>query len=114
MHTPDRWLIIKTEYQGLTTHKIFGSWYSSYLDGAAWRLNSGITEIEDKELYYIFHGESGSCYGCSKSRYGTSAYGQSIINGFMNDLKDVDCVFEVMDEEEANKYIENMLNKNKE
>lgn len=111
MHTPDRWLIIKTEHEGLTAHKIFGSWYSGYLDGSSWRLNSGITEIEDKEEYYIFHGESGSCYGCSKYGYGISAYEQSIINGFMNDLKYVDCVFEVLDEEEANKYIENMLNK---
>jgi hypothetical protein len=111
MYYPDCWLIIKTEYQGIPTHKIFGSWYSSYLDGSAWRLNSGITEIEDKEDYYIFHGESGSCYGCYKSGYGISAYGQSIINGFYKKLKDVDCVFEVLDEEEANKYIENMLNK---
>ena len=40
-----------------------------YLDGDSWRVNSGITEVNETDNYYYFKGSSGSEYRCSKESY---------------------------------------------
>jgi hypothetical protein len=76
--TPDRWLIIDCEGNGL--YKVFATWHGGYLDGDSWRLNSGIDgDVEVDGDYLLFKGYSGSVYKCHKDSYGTTAYGASIV-----------------------------------
>lgn len=64
--TPQRWIILDVA----GTYKVFATWTD------AWRLNSGITKVEQDEDYYYFYGHSGSCYKCHKKGYGVvNSYG---------------------------------------
>jgi hypothetical protein len=75
---PDRWLILKMP----ECYKVFAVWCGGYLTGDSWKLNSGITKVEEFDEYYLFHGHSGSIYNCHKNGYGSSSYGYSVIMGF--------------------------------
>ena len=76
-YAPDNWVLIKVN--GTDPHyRVFGSWKGGYLDGDAWRLNSGITSVEQVEDYYYFHGNTGSVYRCHIKAYGRlGSYGWS-------------------------------------
>jgi len=92
---PDRWVIVKlpNDY-----YKVFGTWAGGYLDGDRWKLNSGISKVEQDENFYYFIGFSGSCYKCLKKGYGTAtSYGLGILNeilhqgnGLIELMEDVD------------------------
>lgn len=83
METPDKWLVIKID----STYKVFATWYGGYLDGDAWRLNSGITKVEQDDDFYYFHGYSGSIYKCGKKRYGSSNYSGMILDTMIEKAK---------------------------
>jgi hypothetical protein len=82
---PHEWCLIKTP-EGC---RVFGSWRGSYTEGSSWRCNSGIAKVEETELHYVFHGNSGSLYKCNKTSYGVycgynlatlnSAYGPAVL-----------------------------------
>lgn len=61
---PDNWVIleIKPPHQVEPTHKVLAGCSGGYLTGDSWRLNSGITKIEETENAYYVHGYSGSVY----------------------------------------------------
>ena len=65
-YKPDNWVIIEIPKEEKTYSKVLAGWSGGYLDGDYWRVNSGITEVEEKEDHYLFHGQSGSVYGCWK------------------------------------------------
>lgn len=69
---PDNWVIISLPNE---ICKVFATWRDD-----SWKLNSGISKIEQDDYYYFFHGFSGSCYQCKKGRYGTSHYGSHILD----------------------------------
>ena len=74
----ERWVILKLPNNN---YKVFGTWAGGYLDGDRWKLNSGISEVEQDENFYYFIGFSGSCYKCHKKGYGTAtSYGLGILN----------------------------------
>lgn len=83
---PERWVIIKipnTDY-----YKVFGTWVGGYLDGDRWKLNSGISKVEQDEDFYYFIGFSGNCYKCHKECYGTAtSYGLGILNNIIESGK---------------------------
>lgn len=67
MHTPDNWVLIKISPNGETPfYKVLAGWSGGYLSGDSWRMNSGITTVEEEGDYYLFSGESGSIYKCHK------------------------------------------------
>jgi hypothetical protein len=67
MYIPDNWIILKIEDgDDSCYYKVLAGWSGGYLDGDSWKMNSGITEIEQDETYYSFIGESGSIYYCNK------------------------------------------------
>ena len=75
---PERWVILKLPNNN---YKVFGTLAGGYLDGDRWKLNSGISEVEQDENFYYFIGFSGSCYKCHKKGYGTAtSYGLGILN----------------------------------
>lgn len=84
--TPHRWLILKIG----DIYKVFGSWFGGYLDGDAWRLNSGIERVEDAGDHWLFHGFSGSVYQCRKDSCGSNAYGYAILNGWLLEFEDME------------------------
>lgn len=81
-YTPDSWVVLKMVVDGETMYKVLAGWAGSYLYGASWKLNSGITKVEEDGQCYLFHGYSGSVYRCHKSSYGMSAYTSGIYASF--------------------------------
>lgn len=66
---PDNWVVIFLN--GDDPHyRILAGWSGGYLSGDSWRLNSGITRVEENDRSYYFYGSSGSCYVCGKQSYG--------------------------------------------
>ena len=64
-YTCDNWVVIKfnTEEHGIY-YKVLVGTSGGYLDGDSWRMNSGITKVEEDEAFYYFYGSSGSRYRC--------------------------------------------------
>ena len=81
-YTPDKWVVIEVDYEGVKTQKILSSWYGGWAGSDSWRLSSGITEVEELEDSYIIKNHSGSIYTCFKKRYGMSAYTGSVLKDF--------------------------------
>jgi hypothetical protein len=68
MYTTDNWVILKIK--GDDPHyRVLAGWSGGYTTGDSWRMNSGITKVEETENSYLFYGSSGSCYKCRKSSY---------------------------------------------
>ena len=70
-YNPDNWVVLKIK-EGKGTfpfYKVLAGWSGGYLDGDSWRMNSGVTSVEDDGDYFKFYGSSGSCYRCYKESY---------------------------------------------
>lgn len=82
-YCPDYWKVVKIEYNGDTIYKLLCHWVGGYLDGDAWRLNSGITKVVvNKDGDYEFYGYSGSVYVCRPNSERVSGYMESLLDGF--------------------------------
>ena len=89
-YTPDYWTIVKiTTPQDELIYKVFATWRGSYTMNEAWRMNSGITNVEIEGNYIKFYGTSGSVYKLvnKESEYRTTAYTQSILNHMKQQLE---------------------------
>ena len=67
---PDAWTILKFSGTGISEgpmYKVLAGWYGGYLGADSWRLNSGISSVDDDGDCYLFHGHSGSVYQCHKT-----------------------------------------------
>jgi hypothetical protein len=91
-YNPDKWVMLKFNYRGEIIYKILASWYGGYARGDSWKLNSGVTKIEEEGQLYRFHGTSGSVYQCHKATYGMSAYSMGILANFQEQVKEMDNV----------------------
>lgn len=76
VHTPDSFVIFSLDVTDVMPdrpimHKLLAGWSGGYLDGDAWRINSGITytEFNSPELEDVLAGDHISVYGSSGSRY---------------------------------------------
>lgn len=98
--TPERWCIVKITAEGRgDTYKVYGTWAGGYLDGDRWKLNSGISKVEEDDDNYYFYGHSGSCYKCHKKGYGVAtSYGQGVLSGIIDKAEVVSAKVEVIDE----------------
>ena len=65
-YIPDNWVVIK--FHDEPHYKILAGWSGGYLSGNSWRMNSGITRVEDAGEYYKFYSK-GSVYSCHKESY---------------------------------------------
>ena len=86
-YTPDKWVVIKIETNEQTIYKVFATVYGGYTNGDSWKLNSGISKVEDLGDYYNFHGYSGSIYSCPKNSYGTSSYTGNILADLIDHME---------------------------
>lgn len=98
---PDKWIIIQLPDN---VYKVFATWVGGYLSGDSWKLNSGITNIEEDENYYYIYGYSGSCYKCNKSYYGSTNYGYNIISSMKDKSQEKNINIKVLNEDEFNNY----------
>ena len=97
-YTPESWVIIKiindkTDQDDLKVlYKVFGAWRGGYVNGDSWRLNSGITKVEEQENCYIFYGASGSAYYCYKTGEGRpmGSHNTGVLGQLMNQLNSKD------------------------
>jgi hypothetical protein len=97
-YRPDKWLLIKIN--GTDPHyRVFGSWSGGYLDGDSWRMNSGITRVEEDDEYFYFHGYSGSVYECHKKMYGATAYCWTVAKSYEEKTNNTLIVLDEMPEE---------------
>ena len=66
---PDSWVILKIQNEDETLYKVLAGWSGGYLNGNTWRMNSGITRVEEKPKHWEFYGSSGSVYKCYRGSY---------------------------------------------
>lgn len=88
-YTPDRWVVVKLEYNQETIYKVFCTWYGSFTTGESWQINSGITGVEDRGNTWAFSSISGSVYVCPKQGQGFSAYGKSTFDRLFSRVAEV-------------------------
>ena len=83
--TPDKWVVLKITNELETIYKVFGSWAGGYTDGDRWKINSGISSVEEDADHYYFMGYSGSCYKCHKKRYGImTSFSHSVLDNLVD------------------------------
>ncbi|MBY5971881.1 hypothetical protein KUV28_05970 [Ferrimonas balearica] len=72
-YSPDDWVILKVSFatrdRAFTQLRVLGGWRGGYLEGDAWRINSGIQAIDADDVEYRFIGRSGSVYLCHRGGY---------------------------------------------
>lgn len=73
MYTPDNWVIVRIAQPDEIIYKVLAGWNGSYLYGSSWRLNSGITRVQEDGDQILFHGHSGSVYCCARYAEGLQA-----------------------------------------
>lgn len=96
---PENFVIIKITHEGNSHYRVFGSWRGGYLDGDRWKMNSGISEIDEDDENYFFIGYSGSVYKCKKNRYGiATSYCEGVLNNMIKSLNDVSGSVEILPE----------------
>ena len=109
IETPEQWVILKIPTEDnidVPYYKVFAGWRGGYLGGDRWRLNSGITRVEEDDDYYYFYGYSGSCYKCHKNAYGLkderyyfSSYIQGVLENILEQGEASNLKIEVMPED---------------
>ena len=82
-YNPDNWVVLKIDNGTEIIYKILAGWSGSYLSGNSWKLNSGITEIEEDEKYFHFRGYSGSVYHCHKESEMVRMNIAGVLQGFL-------------------------------
>ena len=88
-YIPDCWVMVSIARKGTAPiYKILASWYGGYAKGDSWKLNSGITKIEEDGQTYLFHGASGSVYRCHKDLYRMSGYTRGVCASFQKQADD--------------------------
>ena len=97
---PDRWVIVRIK---APTHpqiyKVLAGWNGSYLNGSAWRINSGIVRATIEDDYFVFEGFSGSKYYCHKNAYGHTSLTANIAHSYGGQLAKDGVEFEVLPEQ---------------
>lgn len=62
-YSPHGWVILKMQTPEGDLYKVFGGWYGGFAGSDSWKLNSGITKVNNiGEGCYELEGYSGSVY----------------------------------------------------
>lgn len=97
-YTPNKWAVVKVSQNGETHYRVFACWYGGFTLGNSWKLNSGITQATFEEDCYHFEGSSRSVYVCHKDSYGTSTYGNTVLNTLIQDASKNGTIIEILPE----------------
>lgn len=90
-YSPDRWVMLEIKSNELhaPTYKILAGWFGGFATGDSWKLNSGVTKVEEDGEFYLFYGYSGSVYRCHKNDYGLCGITSSVLANFQHQIKDM-------------------------
>ena len=94
--------MLKFMHGGTVVYKILATFYGGYTTGDSWKLNSGITKIEEEGQCFLFHGSSGSVYRCHKNAYGMGGYTSGIYASFRKQVDETEGVEMEMMPEDTN------------
>lgn len=110
MNTPDYWQLLKITHNGESVYKVFGTWVGGYLNGDAWRINSGIVKVIEGDGFYDLIGHSGSIYRVSNHEnvYRTNNYSQVVLEGLTERAQDADADIEVIPFQEVEQTLKNI------
>lgn len=104
---PEGWGLVKEVFNENTRYRVFCGWRGGYLGSDAWKMNSGITKIDEDEDYYYFHGNSGSCYQCHKKAYGNiDSYAGSVFANLQMQAEEKGIGFDPILEEDVDSVID--------
>lgn len=98
MNIPDSWVLLDLG-NGLV--KVLAGWSGGYLDGDSWKINSGITKVDEHKDHYLIMGVSESIYKCRKGSYGLRMSIAMIYNQIKNKYPQV----KLIDEDEVNNVL---------
>lgn len=84
---PDKWVIVAYDSDRKTIYKVLAGWSGGYLTGDSWRMNSGITKVEEDGGDYIFHGHSSTVYRCNKKAEGMTAMTAAVLKQAQDQMK---------------------------
>ena len=81
-YKPDNWVVLKIKEGKYDRgfYKVLAGWSGGYLDGDSWRMNSGITRVEEKPHHWEFYGASGSVYKCYRKGYRLTMANSGVYN----------------------------------
>lgn len=103
MYSPDTYQFIRissgNDKEVVT--KLFAVWTGGYLDGAAWKLNSGATKITKEDGMYFVHGHSGSVYAIPVEQPPMTSYGENVLEHITENADAVNIHIELISSEEA-------------
>jgi len=106
MTQPDNWVILKIENTNetdptlSTIQKVFATWTGLCGVEDSWRINSGISYVEQTDTTFQFNGYSGSCYECTKGTYGPiGGYSSNVLNTLIQDAKNIGTIITILPEE---------------
>lgn len=87
---PDNWVVLKIKEGKYDRgfYKVLAGWSGGYLDGDAWRMNSGITKVTEEGDHLKFWGASGSCYVCHKDTYRLTMATSGVYNQLIKRFED--------------------------
>jgi hypothetical protein len=85
MKEADKFVIVKIEEGNNIFYKAILGWYGGYLGSDSYKVNSGISKLEEIDDYYLIHGYSGSMYKVYKKSMGFT----SLTSQIYDSLKEV-------------------------
>jgi hypothetical protein len=95
---PDRWVVVKITSPDAKLYKVFACWSGGYAGSDSWQMNSGITRAQLINDRWEFIGYSGSVYSCHEQAYGTNAYGNNVLQNFIDKMPSQGATIEIMPE----------------
>ena len=97
LYIPDSWQIIKIQAPGHDLYyRILAGWSGSYLEGASWKLSSGIESFTDFGDHCVSDQSSGSVYELYKTRECMSSIMASAFATYGEQATDLGWTFEVI------------------
>ena len=97
MYQPDNFVALKIEKDDTLIFRILAGWSGGYLDGDSWKLNSGITKIEEDGDFYLVHGYSGSIYKLHKNSETVRMNMAGTLNSLLDKFPDIVTVVPLKD-----------------
>ena len=99
IYSPDAWVVVKLSGDAVpdgVLYKILAGWKGGYTQGDSWKLNSGITKIEETEHVFNVYGYSGSIYSCYKESERMMMITQGIFDNLVEAYKNKKVKIEIV------------------
>lgn len=102
VYNPDCWVILRfTSKEYGVVDKILAGFGGGYTQGSSWKLNSGITKVEDMGEYYAVTGYTGSVYHCYKHHQGLRLAIANVYQSMLDRFNNSEASIEMLDSFEA-------------